>query len=54
MPASSDTQLQKLVDLARSGNGTANELLINHACDRLLLLRDDDEERDCEESRRRA
>ena len=38
MPASSDTQLQKLVDLARSGNGTANELLINHACDRLLRL----------------
>lgn len=38
MPVSTDTQLQRLVDLARSGDGTANELLINHACDRLLRL----------------
>jgi RNA polymerase sigma factor (sigma-70 family) len=38
MPVSTDTQLQKLVDLAKSGDGKANELLINHACDRLLRL----------------
>jgi RNA polymerase sigma factor (sigma-70 family) len=38
MSVSTDTQLQRLVDLARSGDGKANELLINHACDRLLRL----------------
>jgi RNA polymerase sigma factor (sigma-70 family) len=38
MPVSTDTQLQKLVYLARNGDGPANELLINHACDRLLRL----------------
>lgn len=38
MPVSTDTQLQRFVDLARSGDGTANELLVGHACDRLLRL----------------
>jgi len=38
MPTSTDTQLQKLVDRATRGDGEANELLINHACDRLLRL----------------
>jgi len=38
MTVGTDTQLQKLVELAKSGDGTANELLINHACDRLLRL----------------
>lgn len=38
MPDSTDTQLQRLVDLAKSGERTATELLIDHACDRLLRL----------------
>jgi len=38
MPSDSDTQLQKLVDLARAGDSQASRLLIDHACDRLLRL----------------
>jgi RNA polymerase sigma factor (sigma-70 family) len=38
MPADTDTQLQKLVDRARSGDAEANTLLIEHACNRLLKL----------------
>lgn len=38
MPVGSDTQLQGLVDLAKSGDERAKSLLIDHACERLLKL----------------
>ena len=38
MPSGSDTQLQSLIDLAKSGDSQAKDLLLNHACDRLLRL----------------
>lgn len=37
MPAS-DTQLQNLIDRGLSGDATAHEALLHHACDRLLRL----------------
>lgn len=38
MPVGSDTQLQGLVDLAKSGDARAKSLLIDHASERLLKL----------------
>lgn len=38
MPVGSDTQLQNLIDLAKSGDPKARSLLLDHACDRLLRL----------------
>ena len=38
MPAGSDTQLQGLIDLANRGDSRAKDLLLEHACDRLLKL----------------
>jgi RNA polymerase sigma-70 factor (ECF subfamily) len=38
MPAGSDTQLQGLIDLANRGDLKAKDLLLEHACDRLLKL----------------
>jgi len=38
MPTSTDTQLQRLVTLARNGDRHATSQLIDHACDRLLRL----------------
>lgn len=38
MTFSSDTSLQGLIDGARSGDATARELLLDHACDRLHRL----------------
>ncbi|MFM8633264.1 MAG: RNA polymerase sigma factor [Planctomycetia bacterium] len=38
MPTGSDTQLQSLIDLARKGDKAAKDLLIDHACERLLKL----------------
>ena len=37
MPAS-DTQLQAFIDRTRTGDETARSALIDHACDRLLML----------------
>jgi RNA polymerase sigma factor (sigma-70 family) len=34
----SDTQLQNLIDRSLSGDSSANDALLNHACDRLLRL----------------
>jgi len=38
MPIGSDTQLQNLIELAKSGDPRAKTLLLDHACDRLLRL----------------
>ena len=38
MSVGSDTQLQGLIDLARTGDPRARSLLLDHACDRLLRL----------------
>lgn len=38
MPVGSDTQLQGLIDLARTGDPRAKSLLLDHACERLLRL----------------
>jgi RNA polymerase sigma factor (sigma-70 family) len=38
MPIGSDTDLQCLVDLARSGDSKAKALLLDHSCGRLLKL----------------
>ena len=38
MAASSDTQLQGLIDLAKRGDQEAKTLLLDHSCDRLLKL----------------
>lgn len=38
MPPGSDTQLQGLIDLAKTGDERARTLLLDHACDRLLKL----------------
>ena len=38
MPVGTDTQLQGLVDLAKSGDDRAKALLIDHACERLFEL----------------
>ena len=38
MPVGSDTQLQGLIDLAKSGDDRAKTLLLDHACERLLKL----------------
>ena len=38
MPPGSDTQLQGLIDLAKTGDEGARTLLLDHACDRLLKL----------------
>jgi len=38
MPVGSDTQLQGLIDLANRGDARAKDLLLEHACDRLLKL----------------
>ncbi|NBX29710.1 sigma-70 family RNA polymerase sigma factor [bacterium] len=38
MTLSSDTGLQGLIDGVRSGDATARELLLDHACDRLYRL----------------
>ena len=38
MPVGSDTQLQGLIDLARTGDPRAKSLLLDHACERLLKL----------------
>jgi RNA polymerase sigma-70 factor (ECF subfamily) len=38
MPIGSDTQLQGLIDLANRGDARAKDLLLDHACDRLLKL----------------
>ena len=38
MPIGSDTQLQGLIDLANRGDAKAKDLLLDHACDRLLKL----------------
>ena len=38
MPVGSDTQLQGLIDLAKTGDERARTLLLDHACDRLLKL----------------
>lgn len=35
---STDTELQNLIDVALAGDPSAHELLIHHACDRLLRL----------------
>jgi RNA polymerase sigma factor (sigma-70 family) len=37
-PSGSDTELQRLLDLSRAGDGTAREALLAHAADRLLRL----------------
>lgn len=38
MPIGSDTQLQGLIDLAKTGEPKARSLLLDHACERLLKL----------------
>ena len=38
MPVGSDTQLQGLIDLAKSGDSRAKILLLDHSCERLLKL----------------
>jgi RNA polymerase sigma factor (sigma-70 family) len=38
MPVGSDTQLQGLVDLAKTGDPRAKTLLLDHSCERLLKL----------------
>jgi RNA polymerase sigma-70 factor (ECF subfamily) len=38
MPVGSDTQIQALINLARSGNAHAKTLLLDHSCERLLRL----------------
>jgi len=38
MPVASDTQLQGLIDLTKTGDERARTLLLDHACDRLLKL----------------
>lgn len=38
MPVGSDTQLQSLIDLAKTGDPRAKSLLLDHACKRLLKL----------------
>jgi RNA polymerase sigma factor (sigma-70 family) len=38
MPTGTDTELQRLIDLAINGDGTAREALLDHAKDRLLRL----------------
>jgi RNA polymerase sigma factor (sigma-70 family) len=38
MPVGSDTQLQGLVDLAKTGDPKAKTLLLDHSCERLLRL----------------
>ena len=38
MPVGSDTQLQGLIDLAKSGDQNAKTLLLDHSCERLLKL----------------
>lgn len=38
MPVGSDTQLQGLIDLAKSGDPKAKTLLLDHTCERLLKL----------------
>lgn len=38
MPVGSDTQLQGLIDLAKSGDEKAKTLLLDHSCERLLRL----------------
>jgi len=38
MPVGSDTQLQGLIDLAKSGDEKAKTLLLDHSCERLLKL----------------
>ncbi len=37
-PSGTDTELQRLIDLAHVGDSTAREALLAHACDRLLRL----------------
>lgn len=37
-PEATDTQLQNLIDLAASGEKSARQALLDHACDRLLRL----------------
>ncbi len=37
-PSGTDTELQRLIDLALSGDGSAREALLAHACNRLLRL----------------
>ena len=38
MPVGSDTQLQGLIELAKTGDPRAKSLLLDHACERLLKL----------------
>lgn len=38
MPVGSDTQLQGLIDLAKTGDPKAKTLLLDHSCERLLKL----------------
>lgn len=38
MPPGSDTQLQGLIDLAKTGDERAKTLLLDHSCERLLRL----------------
>jgi RNA polymerase sigma-70 factor (ECF subfamily) len=38
MPVGSDTQLQGLIDLAKTGDPRAKSLLLDHACERLVKL----------------
>ena len=38
MPVGSDTQIQGLIDLAKTGDPQAKVLLLDHACERLLKL----------------
>ena len=38
MPVGSDTQIQGLIDLAKTGDPKAKVLLLDHACERLLKL----------------
>jgi RNA polymerase sigma-70 factor (ECF subfamily) len=38
MPVGSDTQLQGLIDLAKTGDHKAKTLLLDHSCERLLKL----------------
>lgn len=38
MPVGSDTQLQGLIDLAKTGDPQAQILLLDHSCERLLKL----------------
>ena len=38
MPVGSDTQIQGLIDLAKTGDPQAKTLLLDHSCERLLKL----------------